>query len=116
MEKTQYKNAKRVVRHNRLRAKVSGTSERPRLAIFRSNRFIYAQLIDDTIGKTLASSDSRKMSGKTLTEKSVEVGNDIAKKAKALKVEKIVFDRGGFRYQGTIAALADAARNGGLVF
>lgn len=116
MEKTQYKNAKRVVRHNRLRAKVSGTKERPRLAIFRSNRFIYAQLIDDTAGKTLASSDSRKMNGKTLTEKSVEVGSDIAKKAKALQVEKIVFDRGGFRYQGTIAALADAARNGGLVF
>ncbi|MEZ4104043.1 MAG: 50S ribosomal protein L18 [Candidatus Paceibacterota bacterium] len=116
MEKTQYKNAKRVSRHNRLRAKVSGTKERPRLAVFRSNQAIYAQLIDDTIGKTLAASDSRKVKGKTLTEKSVEVGTDIAKKAKALGVEKIVFDRGGFSYQGTVASLADAARKEGLVF
>ncbi len=116
MEKTQYKNKKRVSRHNRIRAKVSGTAERPRLAVFRSNQFIYAQLIDDVAGKTLAAADSRKAEGKTLTERAGTVGVDIAKKAKALGVEKVVFDRGGFRYQGTVASLAESARGGGLVF
>ena len=116
MEKTQYKNTKRITRHNRIRAKVSGTAERPRLAVFRSNRFVYAQLIDDVAGKTLAASDSRKVEGKTLTERASTVGADIAKKAKALSVNSVVFDRGGFRYQGSIASLADGARNGGLAF
>ncbi len=116
MEKTQYKNKKRVTRHNRIRAKVSGTSERPRLAVFRSNRFVYAQLIDDVAGKTLSAADSRKVTGKTLTERANAVGAEIASKAKAIGVEKVVFDRGGFRYQGTIASLADSARNSGLVF
>jgi large subunit ribosomal protein L18 len=116
MEKTQYKTTKRVSRHNRIRAKISGTAERPRLAIFRSNRFVYAQLIDDVTGKTLAASDSRKAEGKTLTERSASVGVDVAKKAKAIGVNTVVFDRGGFRYQGAIAALADSARSGGLSF
>ena len=116
MEKTQYKTSKRVSRHNRIRAKVSGTAERPRLAIFRSNRFIYAQLIDDVAGKTLAASDSRKVEGKTLTERAGAVGADIANKAKAIGVNTVVFDRGGFRYQGTVASLADSARTQGLVF
>ena len=116
MEKTQYKTSKRVSRHNRIRAKVSGTAERPRLAIFRSNRFIYAQLIDDTTGKTLAASDSRKVEGKTLTERAGAVGVDIANKAKAVGVNTIVFNRGGFRYQGAVASLADSARAQGLVF
>lgn len=116
MEKTQYKNTKRVSRHNRIRAKVSGTSERPRLAVFRSNRFVYAQLIDDLAGKTLAATDSRKVEGKTLTERAAGVGADIATKAKALGIGTVVFDRGGFRYQGTVASLADGARNGGLIF
>ena len=116
MEKTQYKQTKRVARHNRIRAKVSGTAERPRLAIFRSNRFVYAQLIDDVAGKTLAAVDSRSQKGATLTERSVAVGTEIAEKAKAAGIKTVVFDRGGFRYQGNIAALADAARNGGLAF
>lgn len=116
MEKTQYKKAKRVSRHKRIRAKVSGSAERPRLAVFRSNRFIYAQLIDDVAGKTLAAVDTRKVKGKTLTEKAVEVGNTIADKAKAAGVKGVIFDRGGFRYQGAIAALAEAAREKGLVF
>lgn len=115
MEKTQYKHAKRAVRHNRIRAKVKGTSERPRLAIFKSNRFVYAQVIDDSKGVTLAASDSRAFKG-TLTEGAVAVGADVAKKAVAKGVTTIVFDRGGFKYQGIIAALADSARGNGLTF
>ena len=116
MEKTQYKQTKRVSRHNRIRAKVSGTAARPRLAIFRSNRFVYAQLIDDVAGKTLASVDTRTEKGATLTERAMAVGTAIAGKAKGLGITEVVFDRGGFRYQGNIAALADAARGAGLVF
>jgi large subunit ribosomal protein L18 len=115
MEKTQYKHAKRVVRHNRIRARVTGTTERPRLAIFKSNRFVYAQLIDDTKGVTIAASDSRAFKG-TLTEGAIAVGADIAKKATAKGVTSVVFDRGGFKYQGLIAALADSARGNGLTF
>jgi large subunit ribosomal protein L18 len=116
MEKSQYKTEKRVVRHNRIRAKVSGTAERPRLAVFRSNRFVYAQLIDDVAGKTLASIDTRTVKTGTATEKATVAGTEIAKKAKAAGVSTVVFDRGGFRYQGAIAALADAARAEGLAF
>ena len=116
MEKTQYKQTKRVVRHNRIRAKVVGTAARPRLAVFRSNRFVYAQLIDDVAGKTLAAVDTRTQKGGTLSERSALVGAEMAKKAVALGVKEAVFDRGGFRYQGTIAALADGARNAGLAF
>jgi large subunit ribosomal protein L18 len=115
MEKTQYKHAKRAVRHNRIRAKVTGTSERPRLAIYKSNRFVYAQLIDDTKGVTLASADSRSTKG-TMTEGAVAVGATIAKAAVAKGVTAVVFDRGGFKYQGLIAALADSARGNGLTF
>lgn len=116
MQKTQYKTEKRISRHNRIRAKVSGTATRPRLAVFRSNRFVYAQLIDDVAGKTLAMTDSRKQTGATLTERAKAVGADMASKAKAVGIAEIVFDRGGFRYQGTVAALADGAREGGLKF
>lgn len=116
MQKSQYKKEKRVSRHNRIRAKVSGTAERPRLAVFRSNLYIYAQLIDDVAGKTLAASDSRKQKGATLTEKATAVGTEIAEKANKAKVTEVVFDRGGFRYQGTVLALAEAARSGGLKF
>jgi large subunit ribosomal protein L18 len=115
MEKTQYKHAKRAVRHNRIRAKVAGTSERPRLAIFKSNRFVYAQLIDDQKGITLAAADSRQTKG-TMTEGAVAVGATIAKAAVAKGVTTVVFDRGGFKYQGLIAALADSARGNGLTF
>ncbi len=115
MEKTQYKHAKRAVRHNRIRAKVTGTTERPRLAIYKSNRFVYAQLIDDQKGVTLASADSRQTKG-TMTEGAVAVGATIAKAAVAKGVTAVVFDRGGFKYQGLIAALADSARGNGLTF
>ncbi len=115
MEKTQYKNHMREMRHKRLRAKIAGTATRPRLAVFRSNTAIYAQLIDDTAGKTLATVDSRKEKG-TGVEKAKVVGAAIAKKATGLSITEVVFDRGGFKYQGAIAALADAAREAGLKF
>lgn len=115
MEKNQYKQAKRAGRHARIRAKVKGTGERPRLAVFKSNRFVYAQLINDELGVTIGAADSRKHSG-TLGAGAVAVGAEIAKKAKAAGVTAVVFDRGGFKYQGIIAALADSARSEGLAF
>ncbi len=94
-------------RHKRIRSKVKGTPERPRLCVYKSNRFIEAQVIDDTVGKTLIAA---KM------DDAVKLGADIAKRAKAAGINKVVFDRGGFRYIGSIAALAEAARKGGLEF
>ena len=105
----------RTKRHARLRSKISGTAARPRLAIFKSNKFVYAQLIDDEAAKTIAAADSRKEKG-TQLENAKAVGAAIAKKAAAAKITEVVFDRGGFRYQGIVAALADAAREGGLKF
>jgi large subunit ribosomal protein L18 len=116
MEKTQAKTAKRVARHARIRAKVSGTAAKPRLAIFKSNAALYAQLIDDDAGKTIAAADTRKAKGGNLTEKAAAAGQTLAEAAKKAKVETVVFDRGGFKYQGSIAALADAAREAGLKF
>lgn len=101
-------------RHNRIRARVIGTATKPRLAVFRSNKFIYAQLIDDAAHKTIASADSRKMKGANPTERAAEVGKSIAEAAKKAGVETVVFDRGGFKYQGAVAAIADGAREGGL--
>jgi len=115
MDKTQSKNTKRALRHARVRAKISGTAERPRLAVFKSNNFVYVQLIDDERGVTLAAADSRTHKG-TTGEGAVAVGTDIAKKAKAAGVTNVVFDRGGFRYQGIVAAPADSARTAGLLF
>lgn len=94
-------------RHNRIRAKVSGTSLRPRLAVYKSNRYMEAQLIDDAAGKTLV---GLKM------DDAAKLGKEIAAKAKEKGVTKVVFDRGGFRYIGRIAAVAEAARAGGLEF
>jgi len=116
MNKTAHKRQQRTRRHARLRARVIGTPERPRLAVFRSNRYIYAQLIDDSTGTTLASVDSRGQSGDTQRERATAVGEAIAAAAQKQKIEKAVFDRGGFRYQGVIAALADGAREAGLEF
>ena len=101
-------------RHNRIRARVQGTASKPRLAVFRSNRFIYAQLINDETGATLASADSRKAKGGNPTERATEVGKTIAEAAKKAGVEAVVFDRGGFKYQGAVAAVADGARKAGL--
>ncbi len=115
MDKTQYKTEKRAGRHARIRAKIAGTAARPRLAVFKSNRFVYAQLIDDTKGVTLAATDSRSFKG-TTSEGAVAVGTEIAKKAQAAGITTVVFDRGGFKYQGIVAAVADSARAGGLAF
>lgn len=116
MNKTQTKRSQRATRHARIRARVSGTAERPRLAVFRSNRFVYAQLINDETGTTVASADSRAATGANMTERATAVGAEIAEKAKKAGIAAVVFDRGGYRYQGIVAALADAARNGGLSF
>jgi len=110
------KNSQRIRRHARIRARVIGTEAKPRLAVFRSNRFLYAQLINDETGKTLVSADSRKSTAKTKSEQATEVGTMIAEGAKKAGITTVVFDRGGFRYQGNIAALAEGARKGGLTF
>src|SRR3954469_18844419 len=107
MNTSKLKQMKIARRHKRIRATISGTAERPRVSVFRSNKFIYAQLIDDEKGNTLeqAKGDDAKT-----------VGIDLAKKAKAVKISKVVFDRGGYLYTGKIKALADALREGGLIF
>lgn len=106
-------------RHERVRKNVHGSAERPRLAVFRSNRYIYAQVIDDDAGRTLAaaSSQEKKLRDKTLsTDTAAEVGKLIAARAEEAGVEVVVFDRGGFPYHGRVKALAEAAREGGLKF
>ncbi len=110
------KKEKRIRRHVRIRAKISGTKTCPRLSIFKSNRHISAQIIDDENAVTLASSHSRETKGANMMEKSALVGRSIAAKAKAKKITKVVFDRGGFIYTGNVKALADGAREGGLKF
>jgi len=112
------KQEKRLRRHKRIRAKIIGSSLRPRLCVFRSAQHIYAQLIDDDKGKTLVGASDRDLKGKKekKTNKAMEVGKLIAKKALEKKIEKVVFDRGGYQYQGRIKALAEGAREGGLKF
>lgn len=114
MSKSAEKQQKRFRRHNRIRAKVNGTAECPRLAVYRSNKFLYAQIIDDIKRVTLASADSRSVSG--ALGRGEKVGADIATKAKAAGITKVVFDRGGFLYTGVIKELADSARKAGLIF
>lgn len=107
-------------RHFRLRKKVLGTAERPRLVVFRSARHLHAQVIDDSVGKTVASASSIEADVRALdgdkSAKGKKVGELLAARAKAAGVEAVVFDRGGHDYHGRIAALADAAREGGLKF
>jgi large subunit ribosomal protein L18 len=110
------KSQKRTRRHARVRARVSGSAERPRLSVFKSNRSISVQIIDDVNGKTLASAHSRDSKGKTFSDKVGDVGSMIAEKAKDKKITEVVFDRGGFLYTGHIKSLADKAREGGLKF
>ncbi len=102
-------------RHKTLRKKITGLENKPRLAVFKSTQHIYAQIIDDNKNKTLASASDAKLTG-TKKEKAGLVGEAIAEKAKKLKIKKIVFDRGGFKYHGRIAVLAEGARKGGLEF
>lgn len=116
------RNEERVIRHTRVRNKISGTSECPRLDVYRSNAEIYAQIIDDTKGVTLVSASSKdkdlekEMAGKTKCEQAKLVGVAIAKKALKAKIKTVVFDRGGYIYTGRVQALADGAREAGLEF
>lgn len=103
-------------RHARIRSRIMGTAERPRLAVFRSNKFIYAQLIDDVAGVTLAAASDMKAGKGTKSERAAIVGSEIAQGAKKHNISSVVFDRGGFAYTGRVQALADAARAGGLNF
>ncbi|WP_034602725.1 50S ribosomal protein L18 [Maridesulfovibrio frigidus] len=117
MTKEQTRRRKKI----RIRKKISGTASRPRLVVFRSNKHIYAQLVDDLVGKTMTASSSCALSkgdeAVKLTRKTAEaVGMDIAAKAKELNIDKVVFDRGGYIYHGRVKALADGAREGGLKF
>ena len=112
----------RVKKHNRMRNRFSGTAERPRLAVFRSNNHMYAQIIDDTVGNTLVAASTLEKDIKAELEKTNNVdaaaylGKVIAEKALEKGIKTVVFDRGGFIYQGKIQALADAAREAGLEF
>ena len=110
------KKEKKDRRHAKIRTRVFGDAARPRLAIFKSNRFIYAQIIDDESGKTLAAASSAKAKKGTKSEQSKMVGKEIAEKAKTAKISKVVFDRGGFAYKGRVKNVAEAAREGGLKF
>jgi len=114
--------SRRIVRHLRVRRTVRGSSERPRLAVFRSLKNVYAQIIDDSLGVTLASASSLDREtrdardGKPKSEISKNVGALIAKRAREKGVSLVVFDRGGYAYHGRVKTLADAAREGGLIF
>ncbi len=119
--KTNRQHAAKSRRQRRVRKKVTGTTERPRLAVFRSNKHISVQLIDDTKGHTLASASSyeadiRSAGSTGSTEAAASVGKLVGERAKAAGVDTVVFDRGGNRYHGRVAALADAARSAGLEF
>src|SRR3954453_3880140 len=109
---------KRLRRRRRVHSKVQGTAERPRISVFRSNRGIFAQLIDDDAGRTLASAAWRESDLRSLKpmEQATRAGALLAERAKAAGVESAVFDRGGYQYHGRVKALADGAREGGLIF
>lgn len=115
---TKSRSEMRVIRHVRLRKKVSGTTERPRLAVYKSNKHISAQIIDDVKGHTLASASSleKEVKGADNIDGAKAVGKVLAERAKKAGVKGVVFDRGGTRYHGVVASLADGAREGGLEF
>jgi len=110
------RDALRRKRHSRLRLRISGSPDRPRLSVFRSAKFIYAQVIDDTTGRTLASASSREsdLAGETKVDAARAVGRAIADRAKAAGVSSVVLDRGGYQYHGRVRSLAEGAREGGL--
>ena len=122
MIKKESRSAIRIKKHLRVRNRFSGTAERPRLAVFRSNNHMYAQIIDDTVGNTLVSASTVQKDVKDQLEKTNDVaaaaylGKVVAQKALDAGIKEVVFDRGGFIYQGKIQALADAAREAGLEF
>lgn len=110
------KRNKRIRLKKKIRAKISGSKEIPRLSVFRSNKFIYAQVINDTLGKTLAQASDVKVTKGTKTERAKEVGKMIAEACLKLKVNKVVFDRNGFKYTGRVKLVAEEARTFGLKF
>src|SRR3989339_326447 len=112
----QNKTDKRVRLKAKIRSKMKGTKERPRLSVFRSNKFIYAQIIDDTTGKTLVQANDIKIKKGTKTERAKEVGKMIGQACLKAKIDKVVFDRNGFKYTGRIKLVAEEARAGGLKF
>jgi large subunit ribosomal protein L18 len=120
MDTARAKREARLRRHRRVRRRVLGTTERPRLAVFRSNRHIYVQIIDDTTGRTLASAGSLGLSGDDKTDDKTKeakrVGAEVARRARQAGISAVVFDRGGYQYHGRVQALAEAAREGGLDF
>jgi large subunit ribosomal protein L18 len=120
MKKTDSKQLGRARRHRRVRRKISGSAERPRLSVFRSNRHVYAQIIDDREGRTLIAASSMEkgleLAGKNKTETATEVGRVLAVRAREAGIEKVIFERGGNLYHGRVKALAEGAREGGLVF
>ena len=122
MAKPHTSKARRAIRHKRVRRKISGSTERPRLAVYRSLNHVYVQVIDDTKGETLTAASSlepkilEQRNGKPKSQVSALVGELIAERAKEKGIQTVVFDRGGFKFHGRTKALADAARKGGLVF
>ncbi len=118
MNSTQIKKDKRERRHKKIRSTLAGTAERPRLSVFKSNKYVYAQIINDDAGTTLAAFSSLDLKGGKVAagERAKNVGIEIAKIAKEKSIGKVVFDRGGFLYRGAIKAIADGAREGGLIF
>ena len=107
---------KRVRRHLRVRKRMTGTPERPRLVVFRSLKHIYAQIVDDTTGRTLLTVTSQTFTDGKKAERSAQVGKAIAEKAKTAGISRVVFDRAGYKYHGRVKAVADGAREGGLEF
>jgi large subunit ribosomal protein L18 len=107
---------RRLKRRRRVRAKVVGTAERPRISVFRSNRGISAQLVDDLNGRTVAAVQWTEFRGAKRMDQAAQVGKTLAERAKAAGVERAVFDRGGYQYHGRVKALAESAREGGLAF
>lgn len=127
--KTTSNKEKRIRRHGRIRSRVKGTGERPRFSVFRSNRYVWAQLIDDETGRTLAAASTRESAGSASasggkskakaipkTEAALAMGEKLAQMATEKKIGAVVFDRGGYRYHGLIKAVAEGARKGGLKF
>jgi large subunit ribosomal protein L18 len=112
----QTKQVKRLRLKAKIRVKISGTESRPRLSVYRSNKFIYAQVINDETGTTIAQASDSKLTKGTKTERAQEVGKMVATAALGKKIKEVVFDRNGFKYTGRVKLLADAARAGGLTF
>ncbi len=116
MNSSKAKEAKRSARHRRIRARVSGTAEKPRLIVFRSLRYTYAQMVDDQSGKILVAAHDMKAKSGTKVERAKNLGKELAEKATKAGLKACIFDRNGYKYHGRIQAVADGAREGGLQF